>query len=67
MLADRRSDALVDNFAFQWLRLQSVKEADPDSEHLSQLHAESRAVDDPRNETAYSTASCARIATSWIC
>jgi hypothetical protein len=30
MLADRRSDALVDNFAFQWLRLQSVKEADPD-------------------------------------
>jgi len=31
MLADRRSDALVDNFAFQWLRLQSVREADPDS------------------------------------
>ena len=31
MLADRRSDALVDNFAFQWLRLQTVKEADPDS------------------------------------
>ncbi len=30
MLADRRSAALVDNFAFQWLRLQSVKEADPD-------------------------------------
>ena len=30
MLADRRSDALVDNFAYQWLRLQSVKEADPD-------------------------------------
>lgn len=30
MLADRRADALVDNFAFQWLRLQSVKEADPD-------------------------------------
>jgi hypothetical protein len=31
MLSDRRSEALVDNFAFQWLRLQSVKEADPDS------------------------------------
>jgi hypothetical protein len=30
MLADRRSQALVDNFAYQWLRLQSVKEADPD-------------------------------------
>jgi hypothetical protein len=30
MLADRRSGALVDNFAFQWLRLQNVKEADPD-------------------------------------
>lgn len=30
MLADPRADALVDNFAFQWLRLQSVKEADPD-------------------------------------
>lgn len=30
MLADRRSEALVDNFAYQWLRLQSVKEADPD-------------------------------------
>jgi hypothetical protein len=30
MLADRRSDALVDNFAVQWLRLQNVKEADPD-------------------------------------
>jgi mono/diheme cytochrome c family protein len=30
MLADRRADALADNFAFQWLRLQSVKEADPD-------------------------------------
>lgn len=31
MLADQRSSALVDNFATQWLRLQSVKEADPDS------------------------------------
>src|SRR5262249_26702766 len=30
MLADSRSEALVDNFAVQWLRLQSVKEADPD-------------------------------------
>ncbi|MCA1584735.1 MAG: DUF1592 domain-containing protein, partial [Acidobacteria bacterium] len=30
MLADRRAEALVDNFAYQWLRLQSVKEADPD-------------------------------------
>ncbi len=30
MLGDRRSAALVDNFAFQWLRLQTVKEADPD-------------------------------------
>jgi cytochrome c551/c552 len=30
LLADRRSEALMDNFAFQWLRLQSVKEADPD-------------------------------------
>lgn len=30
LLADRRANALVDNFAFQWLRLQSVKEADPD-------------------------------------
>lgn len=30
MLDDRRADALADNFAFQWLRLQSVKEADPD-------------------------------------
>jgi hypothetical protein len=31
MLADRRSDALVDNFATQWLRLQNVKAAEPDS------------------------------------
>jgi Protein of unknown function (DUF1588)/Protein of unknown function (DUF1592)/Protein of unknown function (DUF1585) len=31
MLADRRSDALVDNFAEQWLRLRHVKEADPDT------------------------------------
>lgn len=30
MLGDRRSEALVDNFAVQWLRLQSVREADPD-------------------------------------
>src|SRR5206468_4932082 len=30
MLADRRADALVDNFAEQWLRLRSVKMADPD-------------------------------------
>lgn len=30
MLADRRSEAIVDNFAYQWLRLQTVKEADPD-------------------------------------
>jgi hypothetical protein len=30
MLADPRSAALMDNFAFQWLRLQSVKDADPD-------------------------------------
>lgn len=32
MLAERRASALVDNFAVQWLRLQGVKEADPDSE-----------------------------------
>jgi len=31
MLADRRSTALVDNFAEQWLRLRSVKTADPDT------------------------------------
>jgi hypothetical protein len=31
MLADRRSDALVDNFAEQWLHLRHVKEADPDT------------------------------------
>ena len=30
MLADPRSGALVDNFAYQWLRLQTVREADPD-------------------------------------
>ena len=30
MLADSRSAALMDNFAVQWLRLQNVKEADPD-------------------------------------
>src|SRR5262249_26083181 len=31
MLADRRSQALVDNFAEQWLRLRGVKMADPDT------------------------------------
>jgi hypothetical protein len=31
MLADSRSVALTDNFAFQWLRLQTVKEAHPES------------------------------------
>ena len=31
MLADPRSSALADNFAFQWLRLQTVKEAHPES------------------------------------
>jgi hypothetical protein len=30
LLADPRADALVDSFAYQWLRLQTVKEADPD-------------------------------------
>lgn len=30
MLADARSSALMDNFAVQWLRLQNVKQADPD-------------------------------------
>ena len=30
MLADPRSQALSDNFAFEWLHLQNVKEADPD-------------------------------------
>jgi hypothetical protein len=30
MLGDPRADALVDSFAYQWLRLQTVKEADPD-------------------------------------
>lgn len=30
MLADKRSSALMDNFAYQWLRLQTVTEADPD-------------------------------------
>ena len=31
MLADRRAEALVDNFAEEWLRLRHVKEADPDT------------------------------------
>ena len=31
MLTDRRSAALVDNFAEQWLRLRGVKTADPDT------------------------------------
>ncbi|HWF84161.1 MAG TPA: DUF1592 domain-containing protein [Vicinamibacterales bacterium] len=31
MLADRRSQALVDNFAAEWLRLRHVKDADPDT------------------------------------
>ncbi|MGE3191105.1 MAG: DUF1592 domain-containing protein, partial [Vicinamibacterales bacterium] len=31
MLADPRANALADSFAYQWLRLQTVKEADPDS------------------------------------
>jgi hypothetical protein len=31
MLADRRSRALVDNFAEEWLRLRHVKDADPDT------------------------------------
>ena len=31
MLADDRATALADNFAYQWLRLQTVKEADPES------------------------------------
>ena len=31
MLSDRRSAALVDNFAEQWLRLRGVKTADPDT------------------------------------
>jgi len=30
MLADPRASTLATNFAYQWLRLQSVKEADPD-------------------------------------
>jgi hypothetical protein len=30
MLADRRASALADNFAYQWLRLQTLKEVDPD-------------------------------------
>jgi hypothetical protein len=30
MLADRRAVALADNFAYQWLRLQTLKEVDPD-------------------------------------
>jgi Protein of unknown function (DUF1592)/Protein of unknown function (DUF1588)/Protein of unknown function (DUF1587)/Protein of unknown function (DUF1595)/Protein of unknown function (DUF1585) len=31
MLADRRSSALVDNFAEEWLQLRHVKQADPDT------------------------------------
>ncbi len=30
MLADRRAASLADNFAYQWLRLQDLKEVDPD-------------------------------------
>jgi hypothetical protein len=36
MLADRRSQALVDNFAEEWLRLRSVKQADPDTGRFPQ-------------------------------
>tara|TARA_R110000824_G_scaffold288508_6_gene476925 strand:- start:31742 stop:34165 length:2424 start_codon:yes stop_codon:yes gene_type:complete len=32
MLADSRATALIDNFAFQWLKLRALNEADPDDE-----------------------------------
>ena len=32
MLTDPRSSALVENFAFQWLKLRALNEADPDDE-----------------------------------
>ena len=43
----------MDNFASQWLRLQSVKEADPDGGRLPELHAQPRPVDDARDELLF--------------
>ena len=42
MLADPKADALVDNFAFEWLRVREVDKLDPDAVIYPSFNAELR-------------------------
>ena len=67
MLADPRSEALVKNFAGQWLFLRNVPADTAGSGGLPGVRREFAPGDGEGNRTAGSKARCARIAASSIC
>ena len=67
MLADPRSEALVTNFAGQWLYLRNLPSHDARSASVSGLRREPAAGASAARRSCSSTASCARTAASWTC
>ena len=67
MLADPKSEALTTNFADQWLHLQNLKEWSPDLFLFPEFRSNSGGFDAARDGAAVRQASCAKIATFWIC
>ena len=65
MLADQKSDALITNFAGQWLHLRNVETATPDPVIFP--FDEALRARSSRKRNCSSAASSARIAASWIC
>ena len=66
MLADQRADALVDNFAGQWLYLRNLKATSPDPQIFPDFDDNLRQAFRTKR-SCFSAALCARTAACWIC
>ena len=67
MLADPRSEALVDNFAGQWLYLRNLPASTPDPRLFPDFDENLRAGVPRAKRSCSSRASCARTAACSIC
>ena len=64
MLADPKAEALVDNFAGQWLYLRNLKNLQPNSNEFPDFDDNLRQAFEARDRAVLRRASCARTATS---
>ena len=67
MLADPRADALVTNFAGQWLYLRNLAAVSPDARAVPGLRRQPAPGVPPRDRAVLRRASCARTAASSTC